>query len=65
MADIPGLALRVLSVVFAWLFLLLLRVDFTTPWAVAWPQSIGDEAHRPDWHQLFHDYLFLEWLRVL
>ncbi|APD47660.1 NADH-quinone oxidoreductase subunit J [Synechococcus sp. CS-602] len=59
MADIPGLALRRLlsGGVCLGLFLLLLRVDLTTPWAVPGPSPIGDDATVRIGIHLFTDYL--------
>jgi NAD(P)H-quinone oxidoreductase subunit 6 len=59
LADIPGLALRRLlsGGVCAGLFLLLLRVDLTTPWAVPGPVPLGDDATIRIGVHLFSDYL--------
>lgn len=59
LADIPGLAVRrILSGgVCAGLFLLLLRVDLTTPWAVPGPVPLGDDATIRIGEHLFSDYL--------
>ncbi len=59
LADIPGLALRrVLSgAVCGGLFLLLVRVAITTPWALPGPASIGDGATIRIGEHLFSDYL--------
>jgi NAD(P)H-quinone oxidoreductase subunit 6 len=59
LSAIPGLALRrVLSAaVCGGLFLLLVRVAFTTPWALPGPTSIGEEATARIGEHLFSDYL--------
>jgi len=59
LSAIPGLALRrVLSAaVCGGLFLLLVRVAFTTPWALPGPASIGEEATARIGEHLFSDYL--------
>ncbi|MBC1261773.1 NADH-quinone oxidoreductase subunit J [Synechococcus sp. BSF8S] len=59
MAEIPGLLLRrVLSgAVCLGLFLLLLRVDLTTPWAVPGPTPLGEDATTLIGIHLFSDYL--------
>ena len=59
LADIPGLALRrVLSgAVCVGLFLLLLRVALTTPWALPGPVPVGEEATFRIGEHLFSDYL--------
>jgi NAD(P)H-quinone oxidoreductase subunit 6 len=59
MADIPGLRLRRLlsGGVCAGLFALLLRVAFTTPWALPGPVPIGEEATIRIGEHLFSDYL--------
>jgi len=59
LSDIPGLALRrVLSAaVCVGLFLLLVRVAVTTPWALPGPASIGEEATIRIGEHLFSDYL--------
>lgn len=59
LAPIPGLALRrVLSgTVCGGLFLLLLRVAFTTPWALPGPLPVGEEATIRIGEHLFSDYL--------
>jgi NAD(P)H-quinone oxidoreductase subunit 6 len=59
LADIPGLAVRRLlsGGVCAGLFLLLLRVDLTTPWAVPGPVPLGDDATIRIGEHLFSDYL--------
>ena len=59
LSAIPGLALRrVLSAgVCTGLFLLLVRVAFTTPWALPGPASIGEEATARIGEHLFTDYL--------
>jgi NAD(P)H-quinone oxidoreductase subunit 6 len=59
LSDVSGLALRrVLSAgVCAGLFLLLVRVAFTTPWALPGPASIGEEATARIGEHLFSDYL--------
>ena len=59
MAEIPGLALRrVLSgAVCAGLLVLLLRVDFTTPWALPGPVPVGEEATIRIGEHFFSDYL--------
>jgi len=59
LAEIPGLPLRRLlsGGVCAGLFLLLLRVDITTPWAVPGPSPGGDDATVRIGMHLFSDYL--------
>ena len=59
LSAIPGLALRrVLSAaVCGGLFLLLVRVAFTTPWALPGPAAIGEEATARIGEHLFSDYL--------
>jgi NAD(P)H-quinone oxidoreductase subunit 6 len=59
LAPIPGLALRrVLSgTVCGGLFLLLLRVAFTTPWALPGPVPVGEEATIRIGEHFFSDYL--------
>jgi NAD(P)H-quinone oxidoreductase subunit 6 len=59
LSAIPGLAVRrVLSaLVCAGLFVLLVRVAFTTPWALPGPASIGEEATARIGEHLFSDYL--------
>jgi len=59
LADIPGLLLRrVLSgAVCASLFALLLRVSFTTDWALPGPIPVGEEATIRIGEHLFSDYL--------
>ncbi|MCT0211953.1 NADH-quinone oxidoreductase subunit J [Synechococcus sp. CS-1324] len=59
LAEIPGLPLRRLlsGGVCAGLFLLLLRVDITTPWAVPGPSPAGDDATIKIGMHLFSDYL--------
>jgi NAD(P)H-quinone oxidoreductase subunit 6 len=59
LAAIPGLMLRrVLSaLVCAGLFGLLLRVVFTTPWALPGPLPVGEEATIRIGEHLFSDYL--------
>jgi len=59
LADIPGLLLRrVLSgAVCACLFALLLRVSFTTDWALPGPIPVGEEATIRIGEHLFSDYL--------
>ena len=59
LAEIPRLALRRLlsGGVCLGLFLLLLRVDLTTPWAVPGPVGIGEGATIRIGEHLFSDYL--------
>ena len=59
MADIPGLAVRRLlsGAVCAGLFVLLLRVAFTTAWALPGPQPVGEEATIRIGEHFFSDYL--------
>ena len=59
LSAIPGLALRRLlsAGVCVGLFLLLVRVAFTTPWALPGPASIGEEATARIGEHLFTDYL--------
>jgi NAD(P)H-quinone oxidoreductase subunit 6 len=59
LAPIQGLALRrVLSgTVCGGLFLLLLRVAFTTPWALPGPVPVGEEATIRIGEHFFSDYL--------
>jgi NAD(P)H-quinone oxidoreductase subunit 6 len=59
LAAIPGLTLRrVLSgSVCVGLFILLLRVVFTTPWALPGPEPVGEEATIRIGEHLFSDYL--------
>jgi len=59
LSDIPGLALRRLlsAGVCGGLFVLLIRVAFTTPWALPGPASIGEEATARIGEHLFSDYL--------
>ena len=59
LAAIPGLAVRrVLSgLVCGGLFALLLRVAFTTPWALPGPLPVGEEATIRIGEHLFSDYL--------
>ena len=59
LAAIPGLALRrVLSgAVCAGLFALILRVAFTTEWALPGPEPVGEEATVRIGEHLFSDYL--------
>jgi NAD(P)H-quinone oxidoreductase subunit 6 len=59
LAEIPGLPLRRLlsGGVCAGLFLLLLRVDVTTPWALPGPSPVGDDATIRIGIHLFSDYL--------
>ena len=59
LAAIPGLLLRRLlsGAVCAGLFALLLRVVFTTPWALPGPLPVGEEATIRIGEHLFSDYL--------
>jgi len=59
LAPIPGLSLRRLlsAGVCAGLFGLLVRVVFTTPWAVPGPAAIGEGATERIGEHLFTDYL--------
>lgn len=59
MADIPGLLLRRLlsGAVCAGLFALLLRVAFTTHWALPGPVPVGEEATIRIGEHFFSDYL--------
>ncbi|MEB3262619.1 MAG: NADH-quinone oxidoreductase subunit J [Cyanobacteriota bacterium] len=59
LSTIPGLALRrVLSgLVCGGLFVLLIRVAFTTPWALPGPTPVGEEATIRIGEHLFSDYL--------
>jgi NAD(P)H-quinone oxidoreductase subunit 6 len=59
MADIPGLLLRRLlsGAVCAGLFALLLRVAFTTHWALPGPLPVGEEATIRIGEHFFSDYL--------
>jgi NAD(P)H-quinone oxidoreductase subunit 6 len=59
LSAIPGLAVRrVLSgLVCGGLFALLLRVAFTTPWALPGPLPVGEEATIRIGEHLFSDYL--------
>ena len=59
LSAIPGLALRRLlsAGVCVGLFVLLVRVAFTTPWALPGPASIGEEATARIGEHLFTDYL--------
>ncbi len=59
LSDIPGLALRRLlsGGVCAGLFALILRVVFTTPWALPGPIPVGEEATIRIGEHLFSDYL--------
>jgi NAD(P)H-quinone oxidoreductase subunit 6 len=59
LADIPGLLLRrVLSgAVCVGLFALLIRVSFTTDWALPGPIPVGEEATIRIGEHLFSDYL--------
>jgi NAD(P)H-quinone oxidoreductase subunit 6 len=59
LSPIPGLALRrVLSgAVCAGLFALLIRVAFTTPWALPGPEPVGEDATIRIGEHLFTDYL--------
>lgn len=58
-AAIPGLAIRRLlsGGVCAGLFALLLRVTFTTPWALPGPPPVGEDATIRIGEHLFSDYL--------
>ena len=59
LSSIPGLALRRLlsGAVCAGLFVLLIRVAFTTPWPLPGPQPVGEEATIRIGEHLFSDYL--------
>ena len=59
LSEIPGLAVRkVLSgLVCAALFGLILRVAFTTPWALPGPVPVGEDATIRIGEHLFSDYL--------
>jgi NAD(P)H-quinone oxidoreductase subunit 6 len=59
MADIPGLLLRRLlsGAVCAGLFALLLRVAFTTHWALPGPVPVGEDATIRIGEHFFSDYL--------
>jgi len=59
LAAIPGLAVRRLlsGAVCGGLLVLLLRVAFTTPWALPGPTPIGEEATIRIGEHLFSDYL--------
>ena len=59
LAPIPGLAVRkILSgLVCGGLFALLVRVAFTTPWALPGPVPVGEEATIRIGEHLFSDYL--------
>lgn len=59
LAVIPGLALRRLlsGLVCGGLFILLLRVALTTPWALPGPMPVGEEATIRIGEHLFSDYL--------
>ena len=59
LAAIPGLAVRrfLSGTVCAGLFALILRVVFTTPWALPGPTPVGDEATIRIGEHFFTDYL--------
>jgi NAD(P)H-quinone oxidoreductase subunit 6 len=59
LAAVPGLPLRRLlsGLVCGGLFALLIRVAFTTPWALPGPASVGEEATIRIGEHLFSDYL--------
>ncbi|MEB3183255.1 MAG: NADH-quinone oxidoreductase subunit J [Cyanobacteriota bacterium] len=59
LSDIPGLKVRKLlsGLVCGGLFVLLLRVAFTTPWALPGPLPVGEEATIRIGEHLFSDYL--------
>ena len=59
LVDIPGLAVRKLlsGLVCAGLFGLILRVAFTTPWALPGPVPVGEDATIRIGEHLFSDYL--------
>ena len=59
LAAIPGLGLRRLlsGAVCGGLFLLLIRVAFTTPWGLPGPEPVGEEATIRIGEHLFSDYL--------
>ena len=59
LSAIPGLALRRLlsGLVCGGLFVLLIRVAFTTPWALPGPTPVGEEATIRIGEHLFSDYL--------
>ena len=59
LADIPGLAVRKLlsGLVCGGLFVLLVRVAFTTPWDLPGPLPVGEEATIRIGEHLFSDYL--------
>ncbi|MFZ9752864.1 MAG: NADH-quinone oxidoreductase subunit J [Cyanobium sp.] len=59
LADIPGLAVRKLlsGLVCGGLFVLLVRVAFTTPWALPGPLPVGEDATIRIGEHLFSDYL--------
>ncbi|MEB3321047.1 MAG: NADH-quinone oxidoreductase subunit J [Cyanobium sp.] len=59
LSAIPGLALRRLlsGLVCGGLFALLIRVAFTTPWALPGPLPVGEEATIRIGEHLFSDYL--------
>jgi NAD(P)H-quinone oxidoreductase subunit 6 len=59
LSAIPGLAVRRLlsGLVCGGLFALLLRVAFTTPWALPGPLPVGEEATIRIGEHLFSDYL--------
>ena len=59
LAAIPGLGLRRLlsGAVCGGLFLLLIRVAFTTPWPLPGPEPVGEEATIRIGEHLFSDYL--------
>lgn len=59
LAEIPGLLVRRLlsGAVCGGLFALLLRVAFTTPWALPGPLPVGEEATIRIGEHLFTDYL--------
>jgi NAD(P)H-quinone oxidoreductase subunit 6 len=59
LAAIPGLAVRrfLSGTVCAGLFALIMRVVFTTPWALPGPTPVGDEATIRIGEHFFTDYL--------
>jgi len=59
LSAIPGLVVRKLlsGLVCAGLFVLLVRVAFTTPWALPGPLPVGEEATSRIGEHLFSDYL--------
>lgn len=59
LSALPGLAVRKLlsGLVCAGLFTLLVRVAFTTPWALPGPLPVGEEATSRIGEHLFSDYL--------